>query len=103
LLAAFLPVTAFNLSFSLFFLVICQRHFREQQMAVLALYGLTSKVNLQNLHIKEIIVPLKKGKSAKIKSENISELRRAGYPQKQAVAIAYSEAGEKKSKSKKRK
>jgi hypothetical protein len=37
-------------------------------------------------------MPLKKGKSKKILSENIGELQRAGYPQKQAVAISYSEA-----------
>jgi hypothetical protein len=38
------------------------------------------------------IMPLKKGKSNKVKSENISELRHSGYPQKQAIAIAMSEA-----------
>lgn len=41
-------------------------------------------------------MPLKKGKSKKIISENIAELQRSGRPQKQAVAIAYSQAGEKK-------
>lgn len=43
-------------------------------------------------------MPLKKGKSAKVRGENIAELRRSGYPAKQAAAIAYSEAGEHKKK-----
>jgi len=42
-------------------------------------------------------MPLKKGKSKKVISENIAELRNSGRPEKQAVAIAFSEAGEKKS------
>jgi hypothetical protein len=37
-------------------------------------------------------MPLKKGKSNKVKSANISELRHSGYPQKQAIAIAMSQA-----------
>ena len=41
-------------------------------------------------------MPLKKGKSKKIISENIGELQRSGYPRKQAIAIAYSESGERK-------
>ena len=36
-------------------------------------------------------MPLKKGTSAKTRSENIGELRRAGYPEKQAVAIGYAQ------------
>jgi hypothetical protein len=37
--------------------------------------------------------PLKKGTSKKTVSENIRELRHAGYPPKQSIAIAMSEAG----------
>jgi uncharacterized protein len=39
-------------------------------------------------------MPLLKGKSAKTRSKNIAELRRAGYPAKQAEAIAYRQSGE---------
>ena len=35
-------------------------------------------------------MPLKKGKSSKVVSSNVRELRHSGYPQKQAVAIALS-------------
>lgn len=38
-------------------------------------------------------MPLKKGKSDKVISENIAELRRSGRPANQAAAIAYSKAG----------
>ena len=50
-------------------------------------------------------MPLVKGKAAKTKagfSKNVSTEMKAGKPQKQAVAIAYSEAGEKKKKKKKK-
>lgn len=37
-------------------------------------------------------MPLKSGSSQKVISSNIRELRHAGYPQKQAIAIAESKA-----------
>jgi len=38
-------------------------------------------------------MPLRKGKSKKVVSENIEELIHSGKPQKQAAAIALKEAG----------
>jgi hypothetical protein len=35
-------------------------------------------------------MPLHKGKSDKVRSENISEMIRAGHPKNQAIAAAYS-------------
>lgn len=37
-------------------------------------------------------MPLKKGKSKKVVSENISEMMHSGYPQKQAVADSLNQA-----------
>lgn len=71
--------------------------------------GLHGKRNL-NVYVRvdlkeEEIMPLVKGKAAKSKkgfSENVKAEMNAGKPQKQAVAIAYSQARGGKKKAKKR-
>jgi len=60
-----------------------------------SLYGLIHEVEMDKFIKERESMPLVKGKAAKSKkgfSENIKREMEAGKPQKQAVAIAYSEA-----------
>ena len=57
---------------------------------------------MKEIFLRGTKMPLKKGKSKKAISTNIQLLMREGRPQKQAVAIAMSEAGLTKPKRKKK-
>ncbi len=48
-------------------------------------------------------MPLMRGSSKHVISENIRELRNSGRPEKQSIAIAFSEAGKSKKPPKRRK
>jgi hypothetical protein len=47
-------------------------------------------------------MPLLEGKGPEVRSANIAELRKSGYPEKQAVAIAYDKERKGKKRRKKR-
>ena len=73
-----------------------------------SVYGLIHELKRQEIYkkIEENDMPLVKGKAAKSKKgfiENIKREMEAGKPQKQAVAIAYSEARQGKKKPTKKK
>jgi len=42
--------------------------------------------------LEDCVMPIEKGSSKEVISRNISKLVREGYPQKQAIAIAYDRA-----------
>ena len=46
-------------------------------------------------------MPLKKGSSKKVVSENIREMMHSGFPQKQAIAASLNKAGKSRKKRKK--
>lgn len=48
-------------------------------------------------------MPLKKGKSNKVVSQNIREMKKAGHPQDQSIAAALAKAGKSKRQKKKSK
>ena len=91
--------------------VILQRDEAEFLCEKGAVADFSEAISERNLNIfvrvetqyEEEIMPLIEGKAAKTKkgfNENVKREMEAGKPQKQAVAIAYSKSGEKKSKKK---
>lgn len=77
-------------------------HLKEQKKDLSYLYGFTWYIFEQKEQfLSKVYMPLKKGKSKKVISENIAELQRSGRDKNQSVAIAYSEARRGKKKGKK--
>lgn len=48
--------------------------------------------NIFYMYPQGVIIPLLKGKSKKIISENIKEMEESGHPRKQSIAAALSQA-----------